>query len=233
MPNCNSSTVDAMLRWESHYPALCRPMMGLHPCYVTADFESELALVEQWLEKRPFFMIGEIGLDFYWDLTYREEQEEAFRRQIQLAQRYQLPICIHSRNSQDGQESAILRACEMLEQQTGPKVQGIFHCFSGNTQEADRVLALGTFLLGIGGVLTYKNSGLQKVLDSIALDHLVLETDAPYLAPVPFRGKRNEVSYVRTVAQALADLKGVTIEHVIHQTTQNARKLSTIGYVDN
>ena len=227
MPNCNASTIEAMLRWESHYPTICRPMMGLHPCYVNANYEDELALVDQWMQTRHFFMIGEIGLDFYWDLTFREEQEIAFQKQIELAQRYQVPICIHSRNSRDGHESAILRACEILEATPGPRVKGVFHCFSGNAHEAERVLGLETFLLGIGGVVTYKNSGLQNVLESITLDHLVLETDAPYLAPVPFRGKRNEVSYVQYVAQTIARIKGVALEDVIHQTTHNAQKLST------
>lgn len=233
MPNCHSSTTEAMLRWAAHYPTLCRPMMGLHPCYVQADFEQELALVEAWMAKQRFFMVGEIGLDFYWDLTFREEQEVAFRRQMEIAQHYQVPICIHSRNSQDGKDSAILRACEIIASMPGPAISGIFHCFSGNAYEAAEVLALETFLLGIGGVVTYKKSGLAEVLSNIDLKHLVLETDAPYLAPVPFRGKRNEVSYLSYIAQTLADVKGVSKEQVIHQTTENAQKLSTLCKVDN
>lgn len=232
MPNCHSSTIDAMLRWEARYPSLCRPMMGLHPCYVEADFENEVRIVEQWLEKKPFFMIGEIGLDFYWDLTFRAEQEEAFRRQLTLAQRYHLPICIHSRNSKDGKESAIVRACEILEEQSGPAIQGIFHCFSGNRTEAERVLSLQTFYFGIGGVLTYKNSGLAEVVEELPMEKLVLETDAPYLAPVPFRGKRNEVSYVQYVAESLAKIKKLPMSEIIHQTTHNAQKLSTLTNVD-
>ena len=168
------------------------------------------------------------GLDFYWDLTYREEQEEAFRRQLALAQHYQVPICIHSRNSQDGNESAIHRACEILEQMEGPSISGIFHCFSGNQEEAQRILDLKTFFLGIGGVLTYKNSGLAEVVRTISLDHLVLETDAPYLAPVPYRGKRNEVSFIQHTAEALSRLHQTTLQEVIYQTTQNATKLSTM-----
>ena len=228
MPNCHSSTIEAMLRWEQKYPTLCRPMMGLHPCYVEKNFEEELRVVEEWMAKRRFFMIGAIGLDFYWDLTYREEQEEAFRRKLALPQHYQVPICIHSRNSQDGNESAIHRACEILEQMKGPSISGIFHCFSGNQEEAQRILDLKTFFLGIGGVLTYKNSGLAEVVRTISLDHLVLETDAPYLAPVPYRGKRNEVSFIQHTAEALSRLHQTTLQEVIYQTTQNATKLSTM-----
>ncbi|RFS13385.1 TatD family hydrolase [Emticicia sp. C21] len=224
MPNCNSETINGMLALENQYPGVCLPMMGVHPCYIKEDYEQELYIVENLLSRnaqRPFQMIGEIGIDFYWDLNFVPQQEEAFIAQLRLAQKYNLPICIHSRNSKDGQLNAIVRCIELIEQFGWSDLRGIFHCFSGNLEEAQRVIGLN-FLLGIGGVATFKNGGMDKVLPFIDLKHMVLETDAPYLAPVPHRGKRNEVAYIELVAQRIAELKQVSFQEVVRQTTENA-----------
>jgi TatD DNase family protein len=191
--------------------------MGLHPCYVNQDFEKELQLVENWLNKRSFLAIGEIGLDFYWDTTYRAQQEEAFRIQVRWAQQHSLPIVIHCRNS-------FRETVAILEDMALPDLRGIFHCFTGDLEDARKVVDLH-FLMGIGGVATFKNGGLDKVLPHIDLDHLVLETDSPYLAPVPHRGKRNESGYLPLIARRVADLKQTSQQEVEKATTRNARLL--------
>jgi len=224
MPNCDHETIDGMLALEKQYPGICLPMMGVHPCYIKENFEQELNIVENWLSQRTFPMIGEIGIDFYWDLSYVPQQEEAFIAQLRLAQKYNIPICIHSRNSKNGELNAIVRCIELIEQFGWSDLRGIFHCFSGNLEEAQRVIGLN-FLLGIGGVATFKNGGMDKVLPSIDLQHIVLETDAPYLAPVPHRGKRNEVAYIELVAQRIAELKHISFSEVVNQTTNNALNL--------
>lgn len=224
MPNCDHDTIEGMLALEQQYPDVCLPMMGIHPCYIKENFEQELNMVESWLAQRSFPMIGEIGIDFYWDLNYVPQQEEAFVAQLRLAQQYNLPICIHSRNSKDGRLNAIVRCIELIEQFGWSDLRGIFHCFSGNLEEAKRVIDLN-FLLGIGGVATFKNGGMDKVLPFIDLQHIVLETDAPYLAPVPYRGKRNEVAYIELVAHKIAELKQVSFQEVVQQTTENALHL--------
>lgn len=224
MPNCNHETIEGMLELAQQYPGICVPMMGIHPCYIKENFEYELNIVENWLAQRSFPIIGEIGIDFYWDLNFVPQQEEAFIAQLRLAQKHNLPICIHSRNSKDGSLNAIVRCIELIEQFGWNDLRGIFHCFSGNLEEAQRVIGLN-FLLGIGGVATFKNGGMDKVLPSIDLAHIVLETDAPYLAPVPYRGKRNEVTYIELVAQRIAELKQVSFQEVVQQTTENALHL--------
>ncbi|MES2732702.1 MAG: TatD family hydrolase [Bacteroidota bacterium] len=218
MPNIDHTSVDGMLELEAKYPKQCIPMMGLHPCYVKKDFEKELYQVENWLNRRKFLAIGEIGLDFYWDTTFRAQQEEAFRVQVRWAHQHRLPIIIHCRNS--FQETVAL-----LEEMAIPDLRGIFHCFSGNLDDARKAIELN-FLLGIGGVVTFKNGGLDKVLPEIELKHLVLETDCPYLAPVPHRGKRNESGFLPLIAQKIADLKQVSMEIVAETTTQNALHLT-------
>ncbi len=223
LPNCDASTIEPMLQVEQDFP-ICKAMMGLHPCYVGQDFEAQLATVAKWLAKRKFIMIGEIGLDFFWDLTYGAEQEKAFVAQLELAKQYNLPICIHSRNSKDGNLNAITRCCELIENFDWEGLRGIFHCFSGNLAEAQRIISLN-FLLGIGGVATFKNGGLDAVLPYISLENIVLETDSPYLAPVPFRGKRNEVAYLDLVSERIALLMGETKTTVVVRTTQNAHQL--------
>ncbi|AWW00909.1 TatD family hydrolase [Arcticibacterium luteifluviistationis] len=224
MPNCNSGTIAGMLSMEEENPEYCMPMMGLHPCYVKEDFKEELALVSSWLDKRSFKMIGEIGLDFYWDLAFVKEQEDAFLSQLALAKKYNIPICIHSRNSKKNEHNAIIRCCELIEGFAWEGLRGIFHCFSGNLEEAKRVISLN-FLVGIGGVATFKNGGLDKVLPYLSLDNIVLETDSPYLAPVPHRGKRNEVSYIDLVADRVAFLMTIDKSEVIERTSANAVKL--------
>ncbi len=217
LPNCDLQTVQPMLDLCHRHPAQCFPMIGLHPCYVKEDFESELAALKAFMLTHRFWAIGEIGLDFYWDKTFAAQQEDAFRTQIGWALEKNLPIVVHSRES--------TTAClNMIAQTGGGKVPGVLHCFSGTVAEAERTAALGLYL-GIGGVVTYKKSNLPEVVRAVGLERLVLETDAPYLAPVPFRGKRNESSYVPHIAQAVADALDLPVEEVARITTGNARKL--------
>jgi TatD DNase family protein len=226
MPNCDQGTIVGMLALEKQYPEVCHAMMGVHPCYVKENFEEELTIVELWLEKRKFVLIGEIGLDFFWDLTFVAQQEEVFLRQLALAKKYNLPICIHSRNSKNNEHNAILRCIELIKQFDWAGLRGIFHCFSGNLIEAQKIIEIN-FLLGIGGVATFKNGGMEAILPYIELKYIVLETDSPYLAPVPYRGKRNEVVYIELVARRIAEIKRIDFKEVVQQTTQNA--LSLVG----
>lgn len=217
LPAIDSSTHDNMLLLEEKYPGKCKAMMGLHPCSVNGNYMQELKMVEEWLAKRKFVAVGEIGLDFYWDKTFTEEQYTAFRKQIELAMHYQVPIVIHTRN-------AITETIAVVKEYAGRGLKGIFHCFGGTYEEAVTITGLG-FYLGIGGVVTYKNSGLAALLEKIDLRHLVLETDAPYLTPVPFRGKRNESSYLKYIVEKIAEIKKCTIEEVAAATTANAKKI--------
>lgn len=216
LPNVDSSSIPDVLKLEEKHPD-CIAMMGLHPCYVKENVKDELKLVEEWLRKRPFAAVGEIGLDYYWDKTFVAEQKDAFRQQINWALELDLPIVIHSRDS--------MQDCiDMVREQQNGKLRGIFHCFGGSVDEAKQVIDLG-FLMGIGGVVTYKKSGLAEVLSSIPLEHLVLETDAPYLTPVPFRGKRNEPSYLKYIVAKMAEAMNISVEEIAEQTTSNAQKL--------
>ncbi|AEE52665.1 TatD family hydrolase [Haliscomenobacter hydrossis] len=217
LPNIDSTSIEGMLALETEYPGQCLAMMGLHPCYVKDNYREELALVKSWLEKRSFPAIGEIGIDLYWDKTHVREQEEAFLTQVEWAKEYDLPIVIHSRESMD----LIL---DLLQPVRHARLRGIFHCFSGSVQQAEAAIAMG-FLLGIGGVLTFKKSGLDAVLAHIDVQHLVLETDAPYLAPTPFRGKRNESAYLAKICEKLAEVKGISMEEVAEITSTNAVNL--------
>jgi TatD DNase family protein len=217
LPAIDSGTHNAMLMLEEKYPGKCIAMMGLHPCSVKADYLSELALVEAWLAKRQFSAVGEIGLDYYWDKTFAAEQKDAFSTQMQWALHYQLPVVIHTRNAMADTITAVREFADK-------GLKGIFHCFSGTIEDAEAITAMG-FYLGIGGVLTYKNSGIDKVVEKIGIEHLVLETDAPYLSPVPFRGKRNESSYIKYVADKLAAIKNIAVEEVAAITTANAEKI--------
>jgi len=217
MPNCDKGTIDGMLQLADKWPANCMPMMGLHPCYVKADYKDELDIVTNWLQKRKFYAVGEIGLDYYWDTTFKKEQIEAFETQIDLALQYDLPIVIHSRESTPD-------CIEIVRKKQSGKLKGIFHCFSGTMVEAQQVIELGLYL-GIGGVVTYTKGSLPDVVKAISLEHIVLETDAPYLAPVPYRGKRNESSYIPVIAQKIADIKHIPIEEVAAVTTANANKI--------
>lgn len=214
LPNIDSESIERMLALEEKYPGVCVPMMGLHPCSVKEDWEKEMALVEEWLAKRKFCAVGEMGMDLYWDKTFLEQQKEVFRRQVKLANRYKLPIVIHTRESFDV-------TLALLDEVPKEAPQGIFHCFTGTAEQALEVIRRG-FYIGIGGVVTFKKSGLDEVVAAIPLEHIVLETDAPYLAPAPYRGKRNLPVYVKLVAEKIAEIKSVPVEVVAEVTTRNA-----------
>ena len=217
MPNVDVETIDRMLDCEERYGDLCIPMMGLHPCDVKEDFREQLALMEGWLVKRQFAAIGEIGTDLYWDKSTFGIQKEALEIQIDWAKNLDLPIVLHCRDSID-------ETIEIVEKAQNGKLRGIFHCFTGNLDQAKRIVDLG-FLLGIGGVVTFKNGGLDQVIPYIGLEHLVLETDAPYLAPVPHRGKRNSPAFLPLIAERIGDLKSISKEAVALATKENALKL--------
>lgn len=217
MPAIDSATHEKMFIVESLHPGECSAMMGLHPCSVRENFAKELAIAESFLSQRTFIGIGEIGLDFYWDKTFIQEQNKAFQLQIEWALNSQLPLVIHSRNSID-------ECINLVKQNQNGNLKGVFHCFSGTINQAREIIELG-FYLGIGGVVTFKNSGLDKVVNELELKHIVLETDSPYLAPVPFRGKRNECSYLKYVVKKLAEIKNVSEEVIANVTTKNAKDL--------
>jgi TatD DNase family protein len=217
LPNIDHTSIDGMLALEEKYPHNCFATMGLHPCSVGKDFEKELYVVETWLAKRSFKAIGEMGTDLHWDKTYFEQQKEAFIIQANWAKKYNLPLIIHCRKS-------TYETIALLKEVQDGTLRGIFHCFGGSWEEAQEIIKLG-FLMGIGGVVTYKNSGLQNVLPKIDMQHLVLETDAPYLTPEPHRGKRNESSYIPIIAQRLADIKQIPLVEVMQKTTENALQL--------
>lgn len=217
MPNCDSNTIEGMMAITRQWPGRCYAMMGLHPVYVKDNYKEELAIVDKWLAKEKFAAIGEIGLDYYWDMSFKEQQILAFEQQIDWALQYDLPIVIHSRESTQD-------CIDIVRKKQKGNLKGIFHCFSGTMEEARQVVGLG-FYLGIGGVVTFKKSSLQEVVKEITLQHLVLETDAPYLAPVPYRGKRNESSYIPLIAAKIAELKETTIEEVAKITTANAENI--------
>ena len=217
LPNIDESSIEGMLALETQFPGKVHAMMGIHPCYVTTEVDNQLAIVKSWLEKRAFKGVGEIGLDFYWDKSLLDQQYKAFRQQLTLAREHQLPVSIHSRE-------ATREAIDEVKELQNGNLTGVFHCFSGTLEEAKEVTDLG-FYLGIGGVVTFKKAGLDTLLESINLDHVVLETDAPYLAPVPFRGKRNESSYIPLIGERIANIKNLKIEEVAAITSSNARKL--------
>ena len=216
LPAIDSGTHNKMLSLEASNPGRCIAMMGLHPCSVGENYEEELRFVEGAFKERSFAAVGEIGLDFYWDKTFISQQEDAFARQIEFAITWKRPIVIHSRD-------AIDRCIEIVNRYKG-KVGGIFHCFSGTRDQAAQIIDLG-FYMGIGGVVTYKNAGLAEVLAEIPLEHIVLETDSPYLTPVPFRGKRNESSYLKFILEKVAHIYGESPEKIAEQTTANAEKI--------
>jgi TatD DNase family protein len=217
MPNVDHASIDGMMELESRSEGRCFAMMGLHPCSVKKDFERELYIVEEWLSRRKFSAVGEIGTDRYWDTTFWEQQQEAFTIQVAWAKKYKLPIIIHCRES-------LNETIEMVEKLQDGNLTGIFHCFGGAAEQAEKITKLG-FYLGIGGVATFKKSGLDTVLPEVAMEHIVLETDSPYLAPVPHRGKRNEPSYIPLIASRIAEIKKIPIEDVSRITTANANKV--------
>ena len=217
LPAIDNSEIENIFLLESKFPGKCIAMMGLHPCYVKENYLEELSVVKDWLSKRKFAAVGEIGLDFYWDKTFEKQQYEAFRIQIELALQYNLPIVIHTRD-------AMQESIDVVKEYKSKNVKGIFHCFGGTIENAIEIIEDG-FYLGIGGILTYKKSGLAQVLEQIDLKYMVLETDSPYLTPVPFRGKRNESSYLKYIVEKLALVKNVSTETVAAVTTANAEKI--------
>tara|TARA_B100001250_G_scaffold154515_1_gene132755 strand:- start:596 stop:1375 length:780 start_codon:yes stop_codon:yes gene_type:complete len=219
LPNISSQYTDDMLDLCSKFPDNCFPMMGLHPCDVTEhNYESEIAHIETELGKGKYIAVGEIGMDLYWDKSTIEIQKKAFRHQIKLAKKYKLPVAIHIRESFN-------EAFDIIERLNDDNLTGVFHCFTGREEEAEKIIALGGFYLGIGGVLTFKNSGLAETIQNINLDYLVLETDSPYLAPTPFRGKRNESQYIINIAEKLAETHKKSIKEIAKITTKNASNL--------
>ncbi|MEP6465905.1 MAG: TatD family hydrolase [Parafilimonas sp.] len=216
-PSIDSSLINAMFSMEKEFPEKCFIMAGLHPCSVNTTFKEELKIVENYLQKRSFAAIGEIGLDFYWSTEFIKQQYEVFELQMQWALQKKLPIVIHTRN-------AMQETIELVKPFASKGLKGIFHCFGGSYEDARQIIEMD-FLLGIGGVLTYKKSGLDEVVKQIDLSHFVLETDAPYLTPVPFRGKRNESSYIKIIAEKLAEVKNISLEQVAAATTANAEKI--------
>ncbi|UII77032.1 TatD family hydrolase [Flagellimonas sp. HMM57] len=220
IPAIDSTYTKAMLDLESDYPENIFLMMGLHPTHVKDNFKEELAHVEQQLENRKFYAVGEIGIDLYWDKTFLKQQQEAFIYQIRLAKRFRLPIVIHCRESFD-------EIFEILAQEKANDLYGIFHCFTGTLEQAHKAISYN-MKLGIGGVATFKNGKIDQFLDKIDLKHIVLETDSPYLAPVPYRGKRNESSYILNVLEKLSIIYGKTKEEIAAITTENSKEVFSI-----
>lgn len=217
LPNIDSSSIKRLIEVSDNYPSVCFPMIGLHPTSVKEDFAEELELIEYWLGKKKFYGIGEIGIDLYWDNTFKQEQIQVFEHQLNLAQKMELPLAIHIRDSFNEVYESIVR-----NHYKGMK--GVFHCFTGTSEQAKQVIDLG-FKIGVGGIVTFKNAGIDKMIATLSPGDLILETDAPYLAPTPYRGKRNESSYVVHVANKVADIFGMTADEVGDLTTKTATEL--------
>ncbi|WP_436516796.1 TatD family hydrolase [Ekhidna sp. To15] len=217
LPNIDSSTIDQMFELEANYPGICYPMMGLHPCSVKENFEEELQRVEDWLNKRPFLAVGEMGTDLYWDKTFWEQQKEAFHFQCELALKHNLPIVIHCRETID-------ETIELAGAYKGRGLKGVFHCFTGTVDQGKRITEMG-FYLGLGGVSTFKNGGMDQIIPHLDQTKIILETDSPYLTPAPHRGKRNEPAYVSLVRDKVAEYLNTSKEAIDELTTANANAL--------
>ncbi|AQS94077.1 hydrolase TatD [Polaribacter sp. BM10] len=217
IPAIDSSYTESMLKLEEEYPLDVYLMMGLHPTSVKENYLEELQHVKKWIDKKDFFAIGEIGIDLYWDKSFLKQQQEAFSTQIKWAKEKKLPIVIHCRDAFD-------EIFEILEEEKGDDLRGIFHCFTGTKEQADKAISYN-MKLGIGGVATFKNGKIDKFLNEIDLQHIVLETDAPYLAPTPYRGKRNESAYITNVIDKLVDIYGVSFKEISEITTQNSKAI--------
>ncbi len=232
LPNIDISSIPEMQELVVLEPEFFLPMMGLHPCSVNANSQQDLETIKHHLFNEPFIAVGEIGLDYYWDVTFFREQQDAFRTQVAWAKELKLPVAIHSRDAQKKNVipvSAFNDIIEILNEMKDETLKGVFHCFTGNLEDAEKIIALG-FYMGIGGVVTYPNAeSLREAIRSVDLKHFILETDAPYLAPVPHRGKRNESGYVRLVAEKIAEIKGVDINEVAEITGRNAAELFALG----
>ncbi len=218
LPNIDLASIEKMHALVADFPAQCYPMMGLHPCSVTANWAEDLTVIKKWLDNGNYCAVGEIGMDLYWDKSTLLYQQQAFTQQVMWAKEKKLPVAIHVRDAFD-------ETFELLDELNDDNLTGVFHCFTGTAAQAERVLSYGGFKLGVGGVVTFKNAGVDKTLATIGLEHLILETDSPYLAPTPHRGKRNESAYIPLIASKLADVKGIKIEEVAEITTQNALAL--------
>ncbi len=218
LPNVDHESIDAMHALAKVHPDVCYPMMGLHPCSVGADNTAAMAEVGHLLRSGSYCAVGEIGTDLYWDKTHLAQQQEVFRQQVKWAKELRLPIVIHCRNSFE-------ETISIVEEENDELLRGVFHCFTGTASEAERIIALGGFHLGIGGVITFPKGGLAETMAVVGPDHCLLETDAPYLAPVPFRGKRNESAYIPHIAAKLAEVTGRSVEEIARITTTNALKL--------
>ena len=222
LPNIDSATTTKMLQLCDRYPKNCYPMIGLHPCSVKKDnIEKEILHVEQMLNQNNFIAIGEIGLDLYWDKSTLDLQKIAFESQIKLAKEHNLPAVIHVRDS-------FHEAIEIVERLNDDNLSGVFHCFTGNIEEAKRIINLENFYLGIGGVVTFKNGGINKIINQISLDNIILETDSPYLTPTPFRGKRNESKFLVNIAQKMSEIYEIDINEIANKTSSNAKNLFKI-----
>ena len=217
LPNIDTGTIKRLVDLSNSYPHICYPLMGLHPTSVSKDYKEELKAVEYWLDKHKFFGIGETGIDLYWDTSYLKEQQESFRYQVKIAKSNQLPIIIHVRDS-------FQEVYRIVREEQDGNLKGIFHCFSGSFEDAQKIIDVN-FLIGIGGVITFKNGNLADVLKIIDLKHLVLETDAPFLAPEPKRGRRNESAFLVFIAHKLAEIYQRPLKEVADITTANARNL--------
>ncbi len=218
LPNIDHASWQPMLDLCKQFPLNCYAMAGLHPTSVLPEtIEREMAEVVRQIETGGYIAVGEIGIDLYWDKTQQALQEEVFLHQIQLAKKHKMPVAIHVRKSFD-------EVWQILKSETSPALKGVFHCFPGDEKQALQVIEAG-FMLGIGGVVTFKNSGLQKVVAAVGPEHIILETDAPYLAPAPYRGKRNEPAYIPVIAEKVAELCGLSVEEVAEITTRNAKRL--------
>ena len=216
LPNIDSTTTTKMLQLCDRHPNNCYPMIGLHPCSVKKDnLEKEISHIEKILSQNKFIAIGEIGLDLYWDKSTLNYQKIAFESQIELAKKHHLPIVIHVRDSFN-------EAIKIVERLNDDNLSGVFHCFTGNVKEAERIINLNKFYLGIGGVVTFKNGGINKIINQVSLDSIILETDSPYLTPSPFRGTRNESKYLLNIANKMADLFNVDVKEIAKKTTKNA-----------
>ena len=221
LPNCDVETLELLLKLSTSYPSICKPMIGLHPTYVKNDYLDQLTTLKAYLDKSKFLAVGEIGLDYYWDVTYRNEQIDAFKTQCHWALDKNIWVDIHCRK-------AYADLITILSHKEFCQLKGIIHCFSGDASEAKRLTQLG-YSLGIGGVITYKNTNLFESIKHIDLKYIVLETDAPYLTPVPFRGKTNHPQYLKLIAQKLADLYEVQVDEIIKITTENALKFKAFS----
>ena len=214
LPNIDETSITGMMDLEAQFPDICHAMMGLHPCSVKENYIEVLAMMEKWFHERPFCAVGEIGLDYYWSTDFIENQKDAFRVQCRWAKELDIPVVIHARDSLND-------IIDIVAEEKTENFRGIFHCFGGSLEQAEKIIDLG-FLMGLGGVLTFKKANLGEVIQHIDMKHLVLETDAPYLSPAPFRGKRNESAYIPVIARKLAEIKGISMDQVAEITSKNA-----------